>query len=171
MHPLEPIAHSLNILAEGTTGKKTLLPARGDPYARVLVRLRADHASHSLVPTFYRFSQAQDPESQAAGAQEFSGALAQLAPLLEREMGAKRDPPSGLWLGSGELNRTDVMAGHGCSARASHVMKHYRASELQADPKLRGHYPFKATCSTEKLYLDSYESQGADAINVGRGLL
>jgi glutathione S-transferase len=48
--------------------------------------------------------------------------------------------------------------------RASNVLKHYRAFELPPESKIRGwlnrlvaHPAFKATCSTEQLYLDSYE--------------
>jgi glutathione S-transferase len=46
----------------------------------------------------------------------------------------------------------------------SNVLKHYRAFELPTDSKacawlnrLVAHPAFRATCSTEKLYLDSYE--------------
>ena len=88
----------LNSLTEGATGK-TLLPPKSDPYARALVRLQADHISRALVPAFYRFLQAQDPAAQAAGAQEFTGAVEHLASLLERgerEIAAKRGPGSGL---------------------------------------------------------------------------
>ena len=103
----------MNSLAEGITGR-TLLPPKADPYARALVRLQADHISRTLVPAFYRFLQAQDIDAQAAGAQEFSGALEQLTSLLERrehEIVAKGGPGSGLWYEDGELNWTDVMAG------------------------------------------------------------
>jgi glutathione S-transferase len=52
--------------------------------------------------------------------------------------------------------------------RASNVLKHYRAFELppesESESKIRGwldrlvaHPAFRATCSTEQLYLDSYE--------------
>ena len=154
-----------------------------DPYARALLRLQADHVSRSLVPAFYRLLQAQDSASQIAGAQVFSDALTQLLSLLERggrEIGLESGPGSGLWYENGELNWTDVMAGpcalydHCLAAgpltrskglfRASNVLKHYRAFELPTDPKLHawlnrlfGHPSFKATCSTERLYLDSYE--------------
>jgi glutathione S-transferase len=188
--------------AEGTTGK-TLLPPRTDPYARALVRLQADHVSRTLVPAFYRFLQAQDPDAQASGAHDFARALEHLASLLERgarEVQAARTlepsagPGSGLWVEDGELNWTDVMAGP-CEFslpflllcivwidvgggnfdliltlvglfRASNVLRHYRAFELppESESKVRGwlnrlvaHPAFKATCSAEQLYLDSYE--------------
>ncbi|KAI0297366.1 glutathione S-transferase [Russula brevipes] len=178
------ILEYLEDLAEGTTGR-TLLPSRADPYARALVRLQADHISRTLVPAFYRFLQAQRPEAQTVGAQEFSGALEQLASLLERgerEVALKQGPGSGLWYEHGDLNWTDVLAGPWLF-RTSVVLKHYRAFELPPDSKFRAwldrlfaHPSFKATCSTEQLYLDSYEryafnrpntSQVADAINSG----
>jgi glutathione S-transferase len=103
----------------------------------------------------------------------------------EREIAAKRGPGSGLWHEDGEMNWTDVIAGP-CESfcvilliiavwiyvggkqkglfRASNVLKHYRAFELPPDSKIRGwldrlvaHPAFRATCSTEQLYLDSYE--------------
>jgi len=113
-HPLATKFHRpFNNLAEGIMGR-TLLPLKADPYARALVRSQADHISRTLVPAFYRFLQAQDLDAQAAGAQEFSGALEQLTSLLElgeREIVAKGGPGSGLWHEDGELNWTDVMAG------------------------------------------------------------
>ena len=112
--------------------------------------------------------------------------LASLLERAEREVAAKRGPGSGsgLWFEDGELNWTDVMAGpceflslflsfFGCTVwdsrgiglfRASNVLKHYRAFELPPESKIRAwlsrivaHPAFKATCSTEQLYLDSYE--------------
>jgi glutathione S-transferase len=48
--------------------------------------------------------------------------------------------------------------------RASNVLKHYRGFSLPAGEKfnawlgrLFAHPAFRATCSTEELYLDSYE--------------
>ncbi|KAI0253405.1 glutathione S-transferase [Lactifluus subvellereus] len=92
---------------------------------------------------------------------------------------------SGLWCDGGELNWTDVMVGPWLF-RTSNVLRHYRAFDLPAGSKLRAwldrlfaHPSVKATCSTEELYLDSYEryafnrpntSQVANAINAGRGL-
>jgi len=158
----------LEDLAEGITGR-TLLPPKADPYARALVRLQADHISRTLVPAFYRFLQAQDLDTQRG----------------EREIVAKGGPGSGLWCEDGELNWTDVMAGPWLF-HANNVLKHYRAFELPPDSKtcawlnrLVAHPAFRATCSAEKLYLDSYEryafnrpntSQVANAINAGCGL-
>jgi len=47
---------------------RTLLPPKADPYARTLVRLEADHVSRTLVPTYYRFLQAQVPDALEARA-------------------------------------------------------------------------------------------------------
>ncbi|KAH9958223.1 glutathione S-transferase, partial [Russula dissimulans] len=159
------IIEYLEELAESATGR-TLFPPGMDPYMRALVRLQADHVSRSLIPAFYRFLQAQDSAGQIAGAQVFSDALKRLLSLLERgerEIALKSGPGSGLWHENGELNWTDVMAGPWLF-RASHVLKHYRAFELPTDSKLDAwlnrvfsHPSFKATCSTEQLYLDSYE--------------
>ncbi|KAI5981128.1 glutathione S-transferase [Pisolithus orientalis] len=89
--------------------------------------------------------------------------------------------------------RNGVMEGgvydiHDCQgySEATNVLKHYRGLELPRGPKFDGwlnrlfqHPAFKCTCSTEELYLDSYEryafnrpntSQVANAINTGRGL-
>jgi hypothetical protein len=74
------------------------------------VRLEADHVSRTLVPTYYRFLQAQVPDAQEARAYQFSGALKQLVSLLERgerEIAANRGPGSGLWQKDGELKWTD----------------------------------------------------------------
>ncbi|KAI0263131.1 glutathione S-transferase [Gloeopeniophorella convolvens] len=180
------ILEYLEDLAGVATGR-SLLPSREDSYARALVRLQADHVSRALVPAFYRFLQAQDPEAQIAGSKDFYFALEQLTALLERgeRETAVKGPGSGLWREDGELNFTDVLAGPWLF-RASNVLKHYRAFALPGGPKfsawldrLFAHPSFKATCSTEELYLDSYEryafnrpntSQVANAVNSGRGL-
>jgi glutathione S-transferase len=79
------------------------------------VRLQADISrTLAAVPAFYRFLQAQDLDAQAAGSQEFSDSLEQLASLLElgeREIVAQGGPGSDLWYEDGEMNWTDVMAG------------------------------------------------------------
>lgn len=88
----------------------------------------------------------------------------------------------GLWVAGGDLGWTDIMAGP-CTLdyldttineklmtstiglfRATNVLKHYRGFELPAGKKfeawlerLFNHPAFKSTCSTEELYLESYE--------------
>lgn len=86
------------------------------------MRLQADHVSRALVPAFYRFLQAQDPEGQTAGREEFSNAIRQLTSLLERgerEISVKSGAGSGLWCDGGDLNWTDVIVGPcTCSLRS-----------------------------------------------------
>lgn len=91
----------------------------------------------------------------------------------------------GLWVEGGDLGYVDAMAGPWIF-RATSVLKHYRGFTMPEGEKFTAwtqrsfdHPSFKATCSTEDLYLDSYEryahnrpntSQVANAINSGRGL-
>ncbi|KAI5982778.1 glutathione S-transferase [Pisolithus albus] len=176
------ILEYLEDLASMST-KRSLLPPLSDPYARALVRLQADHVNRTLVPVFYRYLQAQDPDAQIAGGREFLDAIETLVGLFERadrEVGG-----TGLWKDGGELGLVDILVGPWL-LRATNVLKHYRGLELPRGPKFDGwlkrlleHSVFKRTCSTEELYLDSYEryafnrpntSQVANAINTGRGL-
>ncbi|KAJ6560434.1 thioredoxin-like protein [Mycena capillaripes] len=178
------ILEYLEDLAANTT-KRSLLPI--DPYARALVRLQCDHISRSIVPAFYRFLQAQEEGAQIEGGKEFRSALEALVTLFER---AEREIKAlraglGLWLEDGDLSLTDVMVAPWIF-RATNVLKHYRAFELPAGDKfgawisrLFSHPSWKCTCSTEELYLDSYEryaqnrpntSQVANAINSGKPL-
>jgi len=190
------ILEYLEDLAANTT-KRSLLPI--DPYARALVRLQCDHISRSIVPAFYRFLQAQEESAQIEGGKEFRSALEALVTLFERaeceivqgggaagvgEQKALR-AGLGLWLEDGDLSLSDVMVAPWIF-RATNVLKHYRAFELPAGEKfgawisrLFSHPAWKCTCSTEELYLDSYEryaqnrpntSQVANAINAGKPL-
>ncbi|KIY48839.1 hypothetical protein FISHEDRAFT_65593 [Fistulina hepatica ATCC 64428] len=173
------IVEYLEDLAKSASNR-SLLPT--DPYARGLVRLQVDHINRTLAPAFYRFLQAQEPESQVTTGREFHDALEGLVSLLER---GKREIVStsgtagageaatlrkglGLYFGDGDLGLTDVMAGPSLPRL-----------QLPAFDKLFKDPHFRCTCSTEDLYLDSYEryaynrpntSQVADAINSGRGL-
>ncbi|KIJ06315.1 valine---tRNA ligase [Paxillus involutus ATCC 200175] len=166
-----------------TSTKRSLLPPISDPYARALVRLQSDHINRALVPAFYRYLQAQDPSAQIAGGKEFRDAIEALVMLFER---AEREVGgTGLWKEGGELGWADVMVGPWIF-RATNVLKHYRGFEMPEGVKfpawlnrLFEHSAFKNTCSSEELYMDSYEryafnrpntSQVANAINSGRGL-
>ncbi|KAJ7044798.1 glutathione S-transferase [Mycena alexandri] len=190
------ILEYLEDIAANTT-KRSLLPT--DPYARALVRLQSDHIARSLVPAFYRFLQAQDESAQIEYGKEFRSGLEALAALFERAehdivqgggaagVGEQKALSAGLglWLEGGDLSLSDVMIGPWIF-RASNVLKHYRGFELPTGDKfgawitrLFAHPAFKATCSTEELYLDSYEryaqnrpntSQVANAINAGKPL-
>jgi len=166
-----------------TSTKRSLLPPISDPYARALVRLQSDHINRALVPAFYRYLQAQDPSAQIAGGKEFRDAIEALVMLFER---AEREVGgTGLWKEGGELGWADVMVGPWIF-RATNVLKHYRGFEMPEGVKFSAwlnrlfeHPAFKNTCSSEELYMDSYEryafnrpntSQVANAINSGRGL-
>ncbi|KAF8165857.1 glutathione S-transferase [Crassisporium funariophilum] len=183
-----------------TTTKKSILPPITHPYARALVRLQADFINRDLIPAFYRFLQAQTPEKQIEGGQAFHAAISGLVGLMERAEreilggggvqgeGELRELKKGLgvWVeGADDLGWGDVMAGPWLY-RAKIVLSHYRGFELPKGEKFNGwltrlfeHPRFKATCSTDQLYLDSYEryafnrpntSQVATAINEGKAL-
>ncbi|RPD79371.1 glutathione S-transferase C-terminal-like protein [Lentinus tigrinus ALCF2SS1-7] len=163
---------------------ESLFPPLSDPYARALIRLQADTVNRSLVPAFYRYLQAQDEEKQIEGAKGFVDAIDSLVKLFER---AERDGCTsyGLWHERGSLSYADVMAAPWI-LRATNVLTHYRDFVLPEGERFRGyvdrllsHPAFKRTCSTEQLYLDSYEryafnrpntSQVANAINSGTAL-
>jgi len=165
-----------------------------------LVRLQTDHVNRSLVPAFYRYLQAQTEEKQIETGKEFHASLEGLISLLERaereivsSAGASGEGEArmlrkglGLWVpGETELGWADVMAGPWLF-RAKMVLTHYRGFQLPKGERFNGwltrlfeHPTFKSTCSTEQLYLDSYEryafnrpntSMVATAINEGRAL-
>ncbi|KAH8101478.1 glutathione S-transferase [Cristinia sonorae] len=177
------ILEFLEDVASGST-QKSLLPPVSDPYARALIRLQCDHINRTLVPSFYRYLQAQELDKQVECAKEFVESLIGLVKLFER---AEKESESnvGLWGDGGVLSLADVMAGPWIF-RATNVLPHYRGFALPSGERLGAyvarlvaHPAFKATCSTEQLYLDSYEryahnrpntSQVANAINSGRGL-
>lgn len=95
--------------------------------ARALVRLQCDHVNRSLVPSFYRYLQAQDQDSQINGGKEFHESIEGLVELLERTekevvriggvSGAGERKALavglGLWIPENEedLGLVDVMAG------------------------------------------------------------
>ena len=118
-------------------------------------------------------------DKQVDGAKEFVDSLSGLVNLFER---AEKESASdvGLWKDGGKLSLADVMAGpcklsfQGESIvflmisigifRATNVLPHYRGFILPKGEKFTAYverllnYPaFRATCSTEQLYLDSYE--------------
>ncbi|KAL1747279.1 glutathione S-transferase [Schizophyllum fasciatum] len=181
------ILEYLEDVAANTT-KRSLLPPVTNPYARALVRLQADHVNRTLVPAFYRYLQAQDADAQIKGGQEFLEAIRGLTDLFERaerEIARALKAGLGLWVEGGDLGYVDAMAGPWIY-RASIVLKHYRGFTMPEGEKftawtqrLFNHPVFASTCSTEDLYLESYEryahnrpntSQVAEAINSGRGL-
>ncbi|KIK64604.1 hypothetical protein GYMLUDRAFT_220582 [Collybiopsis luxurians FD-317 M1] len=195
------ILEYINDLAETTKGK-SLLPPATNPYARALVRLQCDHINRSIVPAFYRYLQAQDQEAQINAGKEYHESIATLVDLFERmekevvqsqAAGAAGEGEKkalavglGLWIdGNDDIGLVDVMVGPWLY-RSINVLKHYRGFQLPPGQKfnfwlnkLFEHPDFKRTCSTDDLYLDSYEryafnrpntSQVANAVNSGRGL-
>ncbi|KAI9058065.1 glutathione transferase omega class [Trametes sanguinea] len=179
---LEELATSNTKRSSHTT--ESLFPPLSDSYARALVRLQADSVNRSLVPAFYRYLQAQDEAKQVEGAKGFVEAIEALLTLFQR---AEREGYTqyGLWHERGSLSYADVMAAPWLF-RATNVLKHYRGFVLPEGERFRAyvdrvinHPAFKRTCSTEDLYLDSYEryaynrpntSQVANAINAGTAL-
>ncbi|KAJ4465584.1 glutathione S-transferase [Lentinula lateritia] len=176
------ILEYINDLAVTSNGR-SLLPPTTNPCnitdARALVRLQCDHVNRSLVPSFYRYLQAQDQDSQIIGGKEFHESIECLVELLERTekevvriggvSGAGERKALavglGLWIPENEedLGLVDVMAGPWLY-RATNVLKQYRGFELPRGEKfnrwtskLFNHPSFKRTCNTEDLYLDSYE--------------
>lgn len=81
--------------------------------ARALIRLQNDHIGRTLVPSFYRYLQAQDSEKQIAGGRELHQAIETLVGLFERatiELG--NDPKLKKYLGlyaGGELGFADIL--------------------------------------------------------------
>ncbi|KAG8901794.1 hypothetical protein FRB99_005094 [Tulasnella sp. 403] len=53
----------------------SLLPPLSDPYARARARLEGDRVNRAIVPAFYRYLQAQDPEKQVEHGREFLDGL------------------------------------------------------------------------------------------------
>ncbi|KAI0764011.1 glutathione S-transferase C-terminal-like protein [Trametes elegans] len=179
---LEELATSNSRRSSHTT--ESLFPPISDPYARALIRLQADSVNRSLVPAFYQYLQAQDEAKKVEGAKGFVDAIEGLVTLFKR---AEREGFAnyGLWHERGSLSYADVMAAPWLF-RATNVLKHYRGFVLPEGEQFRAymdrvlsHPAFKRTCSTEQLYLDSYEryafnrpntSQVANAINAGTAL-
>ncbi|KAM6496425.1 Glutathione S-transferase, C-terminal-like protein [Amanita muscaria] len=181
------ILEFLDELARQQGKGRSLLPPLSDPYARALIRLQVDHINRTLVPSFYRYLQAQDADKQASGHHELYQALETLAALFERaesELGSDKSY-LGLWVEDGELSLADVMVVPWI-IRATNALKHYRGFELPTGDRfdawvhrLLNHPSVKATCSTDQLYINAYEryafnrpntSQVANAINTGKGL-
>ncbi|CDS00654.1 related to glutathione-S-transferase [Sporisorium scitamineum] len=168
----------------GGKSGKSLFPPLSDPYERALYRLAVDKVNRNLIPSFYRYLQAQEVEKQLEGAKEFTSHLSDFVHSMSSS------GPEGFWDGK-SLSVVDCTVAPWLY-RAANVLRHFRGFEpkqlLEADVFERwnrwteavfGLDAFKATTSTDELYLDSYvryaqnrpmTSQVADAINKGRGL-
>ncbi len=94
--------------------------------ARALVRLQADHINRSLVPSFYRYLQAQETEKQIEYGREFHASLEGLVNILQRAEQEILGPGGtsgegeaqalkkglGVWIADEEnLGWSDIMAG------------------------------------------------------------
>ncbi|KAF8526643.1 glutathione S-transferase [Hysterangium stoloniferum] len=159
-----------------------LLPPLSDPFSRALCRLQSDHINRTLVPAFYRYLQAQSSPDQIIHGKSFLEAVEKLIELFEKH--SQTANVGGLWNGE-SLGWADVMA-MPWLFRATNVLPHYRGFAFPSSQKfeaymerLLNHPDVKKTCSTEALYLDSYEryaanrpntSQVAKAINEGKEL-
>ncbi|KAF8318240.1 hypothetical protein DL93DRAFT_2133606 [Clavulina sp. PMI_390] len=185
------IVDYINDLAALSDNKKSLMPPQEYTWSRALIRLQADVTSRNVVPAFYRYLQSQDPERQEEGRQDFLKGIERVIELFERAENEREEeaPKFGLWQAGGVLSLADVLVGPWLF-RATNVLKYYRGFSFspltEASPRFEGylerlleHPTFKSTCSTEQLYIDSYEryafnrpntSLVADAINNGRGI-
>ncbi|KAL0576951.1 hypothetical protein V5O48_005022 [Marasmius crinis-equi] len=182
----------LNDEGAKTTGR-SLLPPPSNPYARSLVRLQCDHISRTLVPSFFRYVFTQEPQAQRQAGKEWNDSLETLVSLFERSEKEILNNKSGdgaglgLWIeGNDQLSLTDVLVAP-FLYRATNVLKHYRDYEMPGGKKFKAyvtrlinHPAFKKTCSTDDLYIDSYEryafnrpnpnGQLQNAMNAGKGI-
>lgn len=163
---------------------KSLLPPLSNPYERAVYRLAVDKANRNLIPSFYRYLQAQEVEKQLEGTKEFTSHLSDFV----RSMSSSGSV--GFWDGKA-LSIVDCTVAPWLY-RATNVLRHFRGFEPEQllEPDVMERWTkwrdavfdldaFKATTSTDDLYLDSYvryaqnrpmTSQVAEAINKGRGL-
>lgn len=164
--------------------KKSYLQPKEDAYLRARQRLAADHVNRKVLPAFYRYLQAQEPKEQVQLGQEF---VEELKAFEKSMLPAKN---GGFWDGSDEIGFVDIQIAPWI-LRAYNVLGHYRGLQLdkifdessrfgQFKKALYDDPSFKATTSTDDLYVDSYAryaenrpgtSQVADAINSGREYL
>ncbi|GIZ40544.1 hypothetical protein CKM354_000387800 [Cercospora kikuchii] len=149
-----------------------LLPE--DPKLRAHSRLWSDHINRHIIPLFYKYLQAQEPENQVKFAQELTEQIAKLVEAADQQ--------GPFFLGP-TLSFVDVQFAPWV-VRLNRVLKPYRG---WPDPEPGSRFeswvqaietsePVNNTTSTDELYLDSYEryaenrpntSQVRDAINAG----
>ena len=147
------------------------------PQQKAMSRLWSDHINRHLVPSFYRYLQAQDHAAQAATEQEFRDNIDKLVSVA--------DPEGPFFLGK-EMSMVDVQLAPWL-LRTSRVLKPYRN---WPDPEEGSRWKtwvdaveateeVKRTVSGPEVYVDSYQryaenrpntSQVASAVNGGRAL-
>ncbi|KAK4506686.1 hypothetical protein PRZ48_000419 [Zasmidium cellare] len=161
----------LEDLQQGTA----LLPS--DPKLRASSRLWSDHINRHIIPAFYKYLQAQEPDDQVKFAGELKGHISKAVDAA--------DPEGPFFLGK-DMTFVDVQLAPWI-VRLEKVLKPYRGWP-DPDPGSRwekwvraveASEPVKRTTSDDQLYLDSYEryaenrpntSQVREAINSGGGL-
>ncbi|KAI7578532.1 hypothetical protein D0869_12840 [Hortaea werneckii] len=152
-----------------------LLPK--DPKLRAESRLWSDHINRHIIPVFYRYLQAQDPNDQANFAKQLTEQIGKLV---------SASSSSGPFFLGDDMTFVDVQMAPWV-VRLEKVLKPYRG---WPDPEpgsrwekwvraIEANEAVKKTTSTDELYLDSYEryaenrpntSQVREAINSGTGL-
>jgi len=162
----------LEDLGEG----RPLLPK--DSKQRAHSRLWSDHINRHIIPLFYRYLQAQDPNDQSKYAKELTEQIAKLV--------SAADPEGPFFLAGDHMSFVDVQMAPWV-IRLQKVLKPYRG---WPDPEpgsrwekwvhaIENAEPVKNTTSTDELYLDSYEryaenrpntSQVREAINSGNSM-
>jgi glutathione S-transferase len=86
-------------------GKSHLLPLK-DPYIRAQHRLQADKVNRGLIPSFYRYLQAQEEEKQIELAKEFIAELEAFTASMKAEQGGS------FWDGSDQMGWMDMSHGY-----------------------------------------------------------
>jgi hypothetical protein len=74
------------------------------PDARTVARFQADHVNRHIIPSFYRYLQAQEADKQAEGAKEFVEGIEKLVEMFGK---AEKECPEavGLWKEDGKLGK------------------------------------------------------------------
>ncbi|KAF8318236.1 hypothetical protein DL93DRAFT_441587 [Clavulina sp. PMI_390] len=180
----------INDLSATKGNKKSLLPPVEYPWSRALIRLQMDMLTRTIIPSFFRYIQCQDPNTQISLRKELLDGVEKLLKLFDRtEKERELDAPKvGLWQEGGSLSMADILT-VSTLLRGNVVLKHYRnfswSPLFAANPRFEAymdralsHPAFRATCSTDELYLESFEryawnlcrSQLAEALDRGRGI-
>ncbi|KAF3080934.1 hypothetical protein TWF706_002433 [Orbilia oligospora] len=170
--------------------ERKLLPE--DPKQKAYSRLWADHISRNIVPTFYRYLQAQEVEKQAEYGKEFEKQVSPpTAVLIGPNLGTKYPAlmhvdsqvntlleaadPKGPFFAGTKLSFVDVMVAPWI-LRCPRVLQPYRGWQPPSEDSRFGRYisaleserSVKATTSDEELYLDSYERYAENRPNTSQ---